>query len=73
MNIINASNLTKFGQATLSLGIRVLVIGALGGFDYLSKTYTGWSVPPILIPPIGMVIAEADSWLVTWEKANLSA
>lgn len=73
MNIINATNLTKLGQASLSLGIRVLVIGALGGLDYLSKTYTGWQVTPVLVPIIGLVLSEADSWLVTWETANIPA
>lgn len=72
MNIINASNLTKFGQAVLSFGIRIAVIGIIGGLDYLAKTYTGWDIPPIYIPFIGAAIAEADTWFVQWEKTNLS-
>lgn len=71
MNLIDASNLTKFGQATLSLGIRLLVIGAIAGLDYLSKNITGLSISPIYLPFIGLVISEADSWLVKWEQANV--
>ena len=71
--IINASELNKFGQALLSLGIRIAVIGAVAGLDYLMKVYTGFNLPDpaFTIPTLGLIISESDSWLVQWEKENI--
>lgn len=69
--MINAANLSKFGQACLSLGIRVVAVGAVAGVEYLLKIYTTFGLPdPVLtVPLLGGVLAEADTWLVKWENS----
>jgi hypothetical protein len=72
--MIDASNLSKLGQALLSLGIRVAVIAAVAVVNYLIAGLSNGTItlpdPALTVPALGLVLSEADSWLVTWEKAN---
>ncbi len=71
--MINASSFSKFQQSLLSLVIRVVVIAAVAGLDYLLKVYTTFQLPDpaFSIPALGLILSEADSWLVQWEKENI--
>lgn len=66
--------MNKYLQAALSLAVRVVVIGAVAGLDFLAKQVSGGAVqlpdPTITIPIVGLVISEADTWLINWEKVN---
>ena len=63
--------MTKTEQALLSFGIRVVVIGAIAILDYLSKSLTSGALqlpdPTLTVPVLGLLVSEADTWLVNWE------
>ena len=61
--------MTKSEQALLSFGIRVVVIGAVAVLDYLVKNITSIGLPDagVTVPVVGLILSEADTWLVNWE------
>jgi hypothetical protein len=61
--------MTKTEQALLSFGIRVVVIALVAALDFLIKNITtiGLPDPNITVPIVGLVLSEADTWLVNWE------
>lgn len=70
--ISTQSNMTKIQQAFVSLGIRLGVIAAIAILDYLIKNITNIGLPDALltVPVLGMILSEADTWLVNWEGTN---
>lgn len=77
MQFIDASQWSKFQQALLSWGIRIGVVAALAGLDFLSKSITSGALqlpwPVISLPLVGSAISEADTWLVKWEQTPPAA
>ena len=59
----------KVIQSLVSFGIRVLVIAAVAGLDYVIKNISsvGLPDPGITVPLVGLVLSEADTWLVDYE------
>ena len=66
--------MTKSEQALLSFGIRVVVIGAIAILDFVSKSLTSGALqlpdPTFSVPILGLLVSEADTWLVNWEGTN---
>jgi hypothetical protein len=66
--------MTKTQQALLSLGIRLGVIAAVAVLNFISAGLTNGTlqlpIPAILVPVIGLIISEADTWLVNWQAAQ---
>ncbi len=64
--------MTKSEQAFLSFAIRIIVIGAIAILDYISKSLGGWNLPDatVTVPLLGLIVSEADTWLINWESAN---
>ena len=62
--------MTKKEQAFVSLVIRLVVIGAIAILDYLSKALTSGALqlpdPTVTVPVLGLIVSEADTWLVNW-------
>jgi hypothetical protein len=59
----------KTQQAIVSVLIRVFVIAALAVLDYLIKNLTtiGLPDPGLTVPFLGLILAEADTWLVNYD------
>ena len=53
----------------MSLGIRLVVIGLIAILDYAVKNITSFGLPDasVTVPVIGLILSEADTWLVNWE------
>lgn len=66
--------MNKTTQAFISLGIRVVVIGVVAALDFLIKNITtvGLPDPTITVPIVGLILSEADTWLVNWEGTQPS-
>lgn len=69
--------MTKTQQALLSFFIRVGVIAAVAVLNFITAGLTNGTlqlpIPAVLIPLIGLVLSEADTWLVNWQTANPTA
>jgi len=69
--------MTKTNQALLSLLIRVVVIGVVAALDFIVAGLSNGSVqlpiPAVLVPVLGLILSEADTWLVNWEKTQTPA
>ena len=61
--------MSKTQQAFVSLGIRIVVIAAVAIVDYLVKNVTslGLPDPTLTVPLVGLILSEADTWLVNYE------
>ena len=64
--------MNKTQQALLSFGIRVIAISAVAAINFISSAFTNGTlqlpVPTVVIPFIGLLISEADTWLVNWNN-----
>ncbi len=62
--------MTKTEQAIVSFVIRGLVIGCIAFLDYISKSLSSGAIqlpdPAITVPILGLIVSEADTWLVNW-------
>jgi hypothetical protein len=69
--------MTKTQQAFLSFVIRVGVIAAVAVLNFVSAGLTNGNlqlpIPAVLVPLIGLVLSEADTWLVNWQTTNPTA
>jgi hypothetical protein len=66
--------MTKSQQALVSFAIRIVAIAAVAVLDYVSAGLSNGTfqlpLPAVFVPIIGLVVSEADTWLVQWEKTN---
>jgi hypothetical protein len=66
--------MTKFPQALLSWSIRLGAVAVVAVLDYLITALNHGLItlpyPAITVPLVGNALAEADTWLVNWEKSN---
>jgi hypothetical protein len=66
--------MSKIQQALLSLAIRCAVIAAVAVVNYLITAFSSGVItlplPVVTIPTVGLLLSEADTWLVNWEKSN---
>jgi hypothetical protein len=60
--------MSKIAQAIVSLLIRLVVIGILAILDYAIKNITTFGLPDatITVPVLGLILSEADTWLIAW-------
>ena len=61
--------MSKQKQALVSLLIRIVVIMVLAGLDFVIKNITtiGLPDPAVTVPLLGLMLSEADTWLVNYE------
>jgi len=61
--------MSKTQQAIVSLAIRVGVIAAVAVLDFLVKNLTSIGLPDasLTVPVVGLILSEADTWLVNYE------
>jgi len=62
--------MSKLQQALVSLGIRIAVIAGLAILDFVSVSLTNGTLqlpyPAVSITLIGLLVSEADTWLVNY-------
>ena len=67
--------MTKFQQALVSFGIRIVVVGAVAAINYAVSSLSSGAVQlpdgTVTVPILGLLLSEADTWLVNWEKNNI--
>ncbi len=64
--------MSNFKQALVSLSIRLVVIAAIAVLDYVSASISSGTfqlpLPSVVVPVLGLIVSEADTWLVNWQK-----